>query len=57
MIEAALHILAAWIASSQSKMTTAERDADVEELERLLPSFIEYHRNSKWLLDPHCADN
>jgi len=57
MIGAALHILAAWVASSQTKSTPAERDADVEELEGLLPSFIEYHRAAKWLPDPHRADN
>ena len=57
MIDAALHILAAWEASSQAKSTTAEREADIEELEELLPLYIDYHRAAKWLPDPHRADN
>jgi hypothetical protein len=57
MIDAALHILAAWVASSQAKSTTAEREADIEELDELLPLYIEYHRAAKWLPDPHRADN
>jgi hypothetical protein len=57
MIDAALHILAAWVASSQAKSTTAEREADIEELEELLPLYIEYHRAAKWLPDPQRADN
>jgi len=57
MIEAALHILAAWLASSQSKSTAAERDADLEELKELLSSFIDYHRAAKWLPDPYRIDN
>jgi hypothetical protein len=57
MIDAALHILAAWVASSQAKSTTAEHEADIEELEELLPSYIEYHRAAGWLPDPHRADN
>jgi len=57
MIEAALHILAAWLTSSQSKSTAAERDADVEELKEVLSSFIDYHRAAKWLPDPYRIDN
>jgi hypothetical protein len=57
MIEAALHVLAAWVASSQTGSTTAERDADFEELERLLASFIDYHRSARWLPNPHRVDN
>ena len=57
MIEAALHILAAWVASSQTKSTAAERDADIEELKLLLSSFIDYHRAAKWLPDPRRIDN
>ena len=57
MIDAALHILAAWVASSQTKSTAAEREADIEELGELLPSYIEYHRAVKWLPDPHRTDN
>jgi hypothetical protein len=57
MIDAALHILAAWVASSQTKSTAAEREADIEGPEKALPSFIEYHRSEKWLPDPLRADN
>ena len=57
MIDAALHILAAWVASSQTKSLAEEREADIETLEELLPSYIEYHRAAKWLPDPHRADN
>jgi hypothetical protein len=57
MVDAALHTLAAWVASSQTKSTAAEREAEIEELEEALPSYIEYHRTAKWLPDPHRADN
>jgi len=57
MIDAALHILAARVVSSQTSSTAAERETDVEELGELLPSYIEYHRSAKWLPDPHRADN
>jgi hypothetical protein len=57
MIDAALHILAAWVASSQTNSTSAEREADVDDLEEALPSYIEYHRLAKWLPDPHRAGN
>ena len=40
-VEAALHILAAWVASNETKSTAAERGADVEELEGC------YHRAAK----------
>ena len=57
MIEAALQILAAWVAPSQTKSSAAERDADLEELKELLSSFIDYHRAAKWLPDPYRIDN
>ena len=57
MIDAALHILASWVASSQTNSTAAEREGDIEELEESLPSYIEYHRAAKWLPDRHRADN
>jgi hypothetical protein len=57
MIDAALHILAAWVASSQTNSTAAEREADIDELEEVLSSYIEYHRSAKWLPDPRRADN
>jgi hypothetical protein len=53
MVDAALRILAAWVASSQTKSTAAECEADIEELAELFPSYIEYHRSAKWLPDPH----
>jgi hypothetical protein len=45
------------VASSRTKSTTNERDADIEMLEELLPSYIEYHRAAKWLPDAQRADN
>jgi hypothetical protein len=48
MIDAALHILAAWVASSQTNSTPTEREADVDELEEALPSYIEHHRSAMW---------
>jgi hypothetical protein len=57
MIDAALHILAAWVASSQTKSSAEEREADIETLEELLASYIEYHRAAKWLPEPHRTDN
>jgi ABC-type antimicrobial peptide transport system ATPase subunit len=41
MINAALHILAAWVASIQTKSSAAERAEDIEELVVMLPSLIE----------------
>ena len=57
MIEAALHILAAWVASSQATSSTAEREADIKDLLELLPECIEYHRAARWLPDPHRTDH
>jgi hypothetical protein len=57
MIDPALHILAGWVASSQTTSTAAECEADIEELVELLPSYIEHHREAKWLPDPHRTDN
>jgi hypothetical protein len=57
MIEAALHILPAWVAASKTKSTAAERDADIEELEGLLSSFVDCHHAAKWLPDPQRIDN
>jgi hypothetical protein len=57
MLNAALHILSAWVAASRTKLTAAEREADIEDRAELLPSFIEYHRSAKWLRDAHRADN
>jgi hypothetical protein len=57
MIEAALHILAAWVASSQATSSTAEREADIKDLLELLPECIAYHRIVRWLPDPHRMDH
>ena len=57
MIEAALHVLAAWVASSQATSSTREREADIKDLLELLPECIEYHRIARWLPDPHRADH
>jgi hypothetical protein len=57
MINAALHILSAWVASSQKNSSTAEREADVNDLLELLPGCIEYHRTARWLPNPHRTDH
>ena len=56
-IEAALHVLAAWVASSQTHSPTAERAEEVDELLEILPSYIEYHRTAGWLPEPHRNNN
>ena len=56
MIDAALHVLAAWVASSQTHSPTGTRE-EVEELLEILPSYIEYHRTAGWLPEPHRNDN
>ena len=57
MIDAALHVLAAWVASSQTHSPTGEREEEVEELLEVLPSYIEYHRTAGWLPEPHRNDH
>ena len=57
MIDAALHVLAAWVASSQTHAPTGEREEEVEELLDVLPSYIEYHRTAGWLPEPHRNDH
>ena len=57
MIDAALHVLAAWVASSQTHSPIGERDEEVEELLEVLPSYIEYHLTAGWLPEPHRNDN
>jgi hypothetical protein len=57
MIDAALHVLAAWVASSQTHSPTGERDEEVDELLEVLPSYIEYHRTAGWLPEPHRNDH
>jgi hypothetical protein len=57
MINAALHILSAWVASSQTTSSSAEREADINDLLEILPPLIEYHRMARWLPKPHRADH
>ena len=57
MIDAALHVLAAWVASSQTHSPIGKRDEEVDELLEILPSYIEYHRTAGWLPEPHRHDN
>ena len=57
MIDAALHVLAAWVASSQTHSRTDDREEEVDELIEVLPSYIEYHRTAGWLPHPHRSDH
>ena len=57
MIDAALHVLAAWVASSQTHSPTGEREEEVDALLEILPSYIEYHRTAGWLPEPHRNDH
>ena len=57
MIDAALHVLAAWVASSQTHSPIGERAEEVEELLDVLPSYIEYHRTAGWFPEPHRNDH
>ena len=57
MVDAALHVLAAWVASSQVHSPTGERAEEVDELLEILPSYIEYHRTAGWLPEPHRSEN
>jgi hypothetical protein len=56
MIDAAMHIVAAWVASSHTKSSASEREERVEELVEM-PWYIEYHRTAGWLPDPHRGDH
>jgi hypothetical protein len=57
MIDAALYVLAAWVASSQAHLPTGEREEEVDELLEILPSYVEYHRTAGWLPEPHRHDH
>ena len=57
MIDAAIHVLAAWVASSQTHSPVVDREEEVEELLNVLPSYVEYHRTAGWLPEPHRNDN
>jgi len=49
LVDAALHILAAWEASSQTRFTVAERETCIQELVGILPSHIDQSRAASWL--------
>jgi hypothetical protein len=51
MVDAALHILAAWEASRQSKFTVDERETCIEELMGMLPAHIDESLAAGWLPD------
>ena len=53
MVDAALHILATWQASSESSFTGAERERCVQELMEMLPSDIDQRHAASWLPDAH----
>ena len=57
MIDAAMHVLAAWVASSQTHSPVVEREEEIEELLNFLPSYVEFHRTAGWLPEPHRNDN
>ena len=57
MIDAAIHVLAAWVASSQTHSPVVDREEEVEELLNVLPSYVEYHRTAGWLPEPRRNDN
>jgi hypothetical protein len=53
MVDAALHIMAAWEASTQSRFTVAERETCLQELMEMLPSHVDKSRAASWLPDAH----
>ena len=57
MVDAAMHVLAAWVASSQTHSPVVEREEEIEELLNVLPSYVEFHRTVGWLPEPHRNDN
>jgi hypothetical protein len=51
IVDAALHILAAWEASRDTNFTAAERETCLHELMQMLPSDIDRRRAARWLPD------
>jgi hypothetical protein len=51
IVNAALHILAAWEASRDASFTAAERETCIQELMEMLPSHIDKSRAATWLPD------
>jgi len=51
IVDAALHILAAWEASRETSFTVAERQTCIQELVEMLPSHIDHTHAASWLPD------
>jgi hypothetical protein len=56
VVDAALHILAAWDASRQTRFTVAERETCIQELVGMLPSHVDQSRAASWLPDAQGDD-
>jgi hypothetical protein len=56
VVDAALHILAAWDASRQTRFTVAERETCIQELVGMLPSHVDQGRAASWLPDAQGDD-
>jgi hypothetical protein len=56
VVDAALHILAAWDASRQMRFTVAERETCIQELVGMLPSYVDQSRAASWLPDAYEDD-
>jgi hypothetical protein len=56
VVDAALHILAAWDASRQTRFTVAERETCIQELMGMLPSHVDQSRAASWLPDAQGDD-
>jgi hypothetical protein len=56
VVDAALHILAAWDASRQTRFTAAERETCIQELVGMLPSHVDQSRAASWLPDAQGDD-
>jgi hypothetical protein len=56
VVDAALHILAAWDASRQMRFTVAERETCIQELVGMLPSYVDQSRAASWLPDAQGDD-
>jgi hypothetical protein len=55
IVDAALHILAAWEASRQSSFTVAERETCIQELVEMLPSLVDEELAASWLPEAHAS--
>ena len=56
VVDAALHILAAWDASRQTRFTVAERETCIQELVEMLPVPVDQNRAASWLPDAQGDD-